>query len=104
MSWERQRRDYVVVRPRGRGRRLGLPSAQLPPESPIRCVAPPYSRSMALMTDPVALGKKLLTVGAGLGLALVPLVLASSPASARPPASGGTAASASGRSVAFWGT
>jgi hypothetical protein len=59
---------------------------------------------MALMTDPVALGKKLLTVGAGLGLALVPLVLASSPASARPPASGGTAASASGRSVAFWGT
>lgn len=55
-----------------------------------------YSRPMALMREAFALGRKSLAVGAGLGLALVPLVLASGSASARQPASRGR--------VAFWGT
>ncbi len=59
---------------------------------------------MALMRDALALGKKSLAVGAGLGLALVLLVLASGSASAQQSASGGRVASASGSSVAFWGT
>jgi alpha-tubulin suppressor-like RCC1 family protein len=47
---------------------------------------------MALMREVLALGRKLLAAGAGLSLALVPLAQASG------------SASASGRSVAFWGT
>jgi len=59
---------------------------------------------MAVMREAFALGRKLLAVAAGLGLALVPVVLASGSASARQLASGGRAAPAAGRSVAFWGT
>ena len=59
---------------------------------------------MAVIGKEFALERRSLAVGAALGLALVPLVLASGSASAQQSRAGGRVPPASGRLVAFWGS